>query len=91
MYYPPPYYAIEMTCTKYMRKRNGWLHDLTKELTNIIDNSTPDNTAKLEVNKPVTLTMETINMKLDTHGALEILKCRIDVRGNISIEGTYFT
>jgi hypothetical protein len=56
---PPPRSAIEMTYTKYSRTRNGWLEGLKKELWNIIDNVTLNNTAKLEANLPGTLTMET--------------------------------
>ena len=59
MYFPPPRSAIEMMRTKDSRKRNGWLKALKKELKNIIDNGTLDNTAKLEANEPVTMTMET--------------------------------
>ena len=95
MYFPPPRSAIEMMRTKDSRKRNGWLKALKKELKNIIDNGTLDNTAKLEANEPVTMTMETNKIKLDSHGGLDKLKCRIVVRGDmqkknaITIEDTY--
>jgi hypothetical protein len=102
----PSHNAIEMMRAKYARHRNGWLKALMKELKNIIDNSTLGNTAKLEANEPVMRTVKPNNIKMDSHGPLGKLKCRMVVRGDMekkkhhiqrrhvppisSIESTYF-
>jgi hypothetical protein len=65
------------------RKRNGWLKALKQELKNIIDKGILKNTTKLEANEPAALTMETRKNKLDSHRALDKLKCRIVVRGGM--------
>jgi hypothetical protein len=68
---------------KRYKGKNGWLRVLKKDLKNRIDSDTLDNTAKLEAIEPVTLTMGTNKFKLDSHGALDKLKCIIIVRGDI--------